>query len=273
MARPKMKFTLEEAALLVDELYTRTQDYKFCEEHLVQLLNDEYEKKRDALISLGALQKIVAASYSWRGDKAAPLPLGFTEQVRGWIETYITEVGWKRLLATRRQRAVARKRRMAGVTELEFIGPYYWGLLADELGLDKKELVNKIAVWLRHDDDGKAAFKKFTLQVHTEQNKAGVTLLAEVFELDARLVRTAVLESVGLKPERERELYRAAALAGKPKLVQLSKAFKKMPAEARLCKIASPAAELDGKSLLEIAATGNVTEALEGFVSSSDATL
>lgn len=269
MARPKMKFTPEEAESLVGELWTKIRDEEFCEQHLVPIpVSGGYEKKQEALRSMDALQKTAAASYSWK-DQATPLPLDFPEQVRGWIETYITEAGWKRLLATRRQSKAARKRRTTR-DEKVFMGPYYWELLAKELGIDKKELLAAIPAWLYHDDEGKAAFKTFTAQVHKEQIKAGTTLLAKVFELDARTVKTAVFESVAFKPERERELYRAAALAGKPKLVQLSKAFKKMPAAARLRKIASPAVELKGKSLLEIAATGSVKEALEGFVSSCD---
>lgn len=109
--------------------------------------------------------------------------------------------------------------------------------------------------------------------VKGEQHTAGLKLLVEVFELGQEAVRRALYGSGTHKsnPEqaRSRDCYRDAFFAGKPKLLQLSKAFKQMPAEARLHKIAR-VVELNGKTLLESAATGNVKELLEGFVSSCD---
>lgn len=274
MARPKMKFTPDEATSLTNEFWTKTRDSEFCARHLSQMtMRSAYERAEEAKRSIEVLQEIVRASYSYGVNRqTTPLPLDFPEQVRGWIETHISEDGWKRLLATRRQREAERKRRAGSVEET--MGPYYWGLLAEKLGIDKKELLNRIPAWLYHDEDGKAAFETFAHDVKGEQHIAGLKLLGQVFELGQDAVKRAVFGSAAHKgnPEqaRSRSGYRDAFFAGKPKLVQLSKAFKKMPAEARLRKIASPAAELNGKSLLEIAATGSVKKALEGFVSSCD---
>ena len=270
MARPKMKFTPDEARSLTYEFWTKTRDLKFCERNLSQLTrHNKFERAEEARRTIDALQTTVSASR--RDGQELLLPLDFPEQVRGWIETQISEAGWKRLLATRRQRDAACKRRAGSV--VDNMGPYYWGLLAEKLGVDKKELLNRIPAWLYHDDDGKAAFETFAHDVKGEQHTAGLKLLVEVFELGQEAVRRALYGSGTHKsnPEqaRSRDCYRDAFFAGKPKLLQLSKAFKQMPAEARLHKIAR-VVELNGKTLLESAATGNVKELLAGFVSSCD---
>jgi hypothetical protein len=269
MARPKKKLTTEEAKSLTYELWTRLRDCDFGERNLTGLTIDtRTEKTQEATRSIEALLNMVSASYDYdRDGRVTPLPVDFPLQVQEWIETYITADGWKRLSANLRQREATSKLRMKR-SQRARMGPYFWGMLTAQLDIDKEELLNKLSEWLYLTESGQHAFRIFTYLVHLDQRREGKALLAEVFELDAHVVNQAACEAIGCKRHEravERAVYMPAALAGKPKLLQLSRAFKKLPARDRLCTIAAPATGRKGQSLLQIAATGSVKEALEGY--------
>lgn len=142
-----------------------------------------------------------------------------------------------------------------------------WGDLAKELGLDKKELLSLLPAWFQREDKGKAAFKAFSATVHADQERKGLELLVEVFQLTVNEVRKTLFEAAGFIPAIEKEFLRFAHLAGKPKLVQLSTVLKAKPHVDQLKTLVTVEGEVEGKLklLIELAATGTMESSLKAL--------
>jgi hypothetical protein len=111
------------------------------------------------------------------------------------------------------------------------------------------------------DAKGKVAFQAFSNTVFIEQEAHGLKLLGEVFSLHVNDIKPIVHVAFDWDPAKERELYRAAYFAGKPRLTRLSKVLKAMPATEQLKMLVT--VKLQEKILLELAAAGKMAAVLE----------
>lgn len=269
MARPKMKFEPDTAIELIRELGSKINDYDFCDKVLVREGPDSrhsavYEAKK----ALEPLTELERKAHHWKKD-FVPFTEEGCDQLRLWLDTYVTPEGWKRILAAKRQRKSSQKKHHGSYDNRETTvamrgtPSYELGELAKELGLDKKEFLSRLPSWLMWDEKGKAAFQAFGTSVRIEQRVKGLKLLEEVFPLPAHEVKTAVFQAVGLDPVRERELHRFAYLAGKPRLTKLSKVLRAQSPRDQLNTLVT--VKHQDTLLLELAATGRMTAALEAL--------
>ena len=274
MARPRMKFEPETAVELIHELRSKIDDYDFCEKVLVREGPDsrhpaDYEAKK----ALAPLTELADKARHWKKD-FVPFPEEGCDQLRLWLDTYVTPKGWQRMLAAKRQRKSSKKKHHGSYDNRETAvairgtPSYELGELAKELGLDKKELLSRLPSWLMWDEKGKAAFQAFGTSVRTEQRVKGLKLLEEVFPLAAHEVKLVVFQAVGLDPVRERELHRFAYLAGKARLTKLSKVLRAQSPREQLNTLVT--VKHQDKLLLELAATGGMTTALEALGASRE---
>jgi hypothetical protein len=227
----------------------------------------------EARDKLEPLYDMATKSRSWR-DNPETFPEEACVRFREWLETFFTPEAWTRYQAARRQRKVSRKKhsdyeRRETTVALKSHPSYELGELAKELGIDKKELLNKLPSWFMWDDKGKAAFQAFGTSVRVEQRAKGLKLLEEVFPLAAHEVKLVVFQAVGLDPVRERELHRFAHLAGKPRLTKLSKVLRAQAPRDQLNTLVT--VKHQDKLLLELAATGGMATALKALGVSGEA--
>jgi len=93
-------------------------------------------------------------------------------------------------------------------------------------------------------------------------------LLEELFQLNVHEAKRIVFKAADLEPVRERELYRFAYLAGKPRLTRLAKVFKGQPLHEQLKSLL--AVKHQDKFLFELAANGDMATALQALGVSSE---
>ena len=107
MARPKMKFEPEAAYKLVGELYHKLNELSFCEGNLNRG-PDRIPLVDEAREAFKPLRDIFDKSAPW-SDDPVPFPAEGCVMLQQWLQTYMSERGWNRMLAAKRQRKASRK--------------------------------------------------------------------------------------------------------------------------------------------------------------------
>lgn len=270
MARPRMRFTDDQAIGLVIELGHRMEDRSFT----VRNLRPDNGLQRDhpavrARQALLPLQAQVNAAAAYNGVNTVPVPAEFAEQVRSWICTHLTDEGWRRLQATLRQRKAHRtarclpfEQRLTPV-DMPELAAVRFGRMAEDVGLERSQLLVELVTWLQRENKGRAALAAFTAQALDKSLPRAWALLAEVFKVSPRQVRGLLASALGGdSQDRTAEIGLLVLRAGKVRLTALCRALKQLPASERFPRMLAPLPELGGRCLLHQAAEGKLDGAL-----------
>lgn len=269
MARPKMRFSPDQAVGLVVDLAARLYDTTFTASHIVGAgLYHGADRVKAAAGALQPLQELVHAASKHRNTEPAPLPDDFPEQVKTWISTYLTEDGWRRYQASRRQTKSHKAARRLAFEErplpvdMPEAAAWRFGELAEELQLERPQLIHELVEWLHADPKGKAALEQFKAKARHKSLVRGWALLGGVFKVTPEEVRGLLASVAGPDQDRTAEWTLLALKAGKVRLTKLSRALKDLPVQERFAKLVAPLPEGPHRCLLRLAAKGKVDEAL-----------
>lgn len=157
MARPIKTFSTEEAVNLIRQFWLKSRglDWGDFEKNLRIDAALNGEEKREQLTETSAsAKKALEVLINALDKEAAPAAL------RAWIDTYLSETGWKRVQAAMRQHKSAIKNRDL-LTKIDKESSWDFGYLAKEAGLTKKDYLSKLARWMLNDKTGQNAAAAF----------------------------------------------------------------------------------------------------------------
>lgn len=157
MARPQKTFSTDEATGLIRQFWLKSRGLEWSDFEK-NLRSDPAligVAKREQLTTTGvAAKKALDLLINDRDQDAAPVAL------RAWIDTYLSDEGWKRIQAARRQKKSAIVNRDL-LTKMNKESSWDFGYLAKEAGLSKKDYLSALAGWMLHQDAGRAAAQAF----------------------------------------------------------------------------------------------------------------
>ena len=95
--------------------------------------------------------------------EAAPAAL------RTWIDTYLSETGWKRIQAAMRQHKSSIKNRDA-ITKMDKEASWDFSYLAEAAGMTKKDYLSQLARWMLNAEAGKQAAAAFAASLPAKRD-------------------------------------------------------------------------------------------------------
>lgn len=159
MARPAKTFKPEKARSIVISLSGKLLDYDFVHKNLVrhepELLH--LQGKPSAKAALEPLYEV--AKYR----SLVPFEDKHCAQLKDWVSTYMTEEGWVRFLAARRQQSRKHSSDVPRALSTTRMARYSLAKMAEEAGTTRVKFVDALVDWLEYDTEGEralAAFKK-----------------------------------------------------------------------------------------------------------------
>lgn len=261
MARPKMKFTPDEAVSLIRAFAAGLEDHDFCSKHLVKEAGSRYavgpyEPKK-------ALEPLVAMADAARSYKADPVPFpeeGCT-QLKDWIADWVSPEGWTRLLAARRQRALKERKKRSSDTresavDMPDMAAYYLLKMAERVGLDRKAYIGRLVQYLQQDENGKKALQLFERGLQDAMRKETRSVLLAVFGCTPGHLDYVLEQLPGDYTAKHDQAYQAAHELGKAKLQKLAAWAKRVDAENPLRAALFPRADTAGVSPLMALSSG-----------------
>jgi len=155
MARPIKIFSIEEATSITRNLWLKSNssDWYDFEKNLRTVDGETASSEQLTKISNKA-KKTLNVLQNSEDKEASPVAL------RNWIDTYLSEAGWKRVQAAMRQHKSAIKNRDA-LTKMQKEASWDFGYLAEAQGMTKKDYLSALAGWLVNSEAGKKAAKAF----------------------------------------------------------------------------------------------------------------
>lgn len=166
MARPQKTFSSEEAAYLIRHFWLKSRGLEWIdfEKNLrikPSLINDE---RREQLTetSVAAKQALDVLMNS-KDKEAAPAAL------RTWIDTYLSETGWKRIQAAQRQKKSTGRNRDL-LTKISKESSWDFSHLAEAAGLTKKDYLSQLARWMLNQNAGKKAAAAFAASLPAKRD-------------------------------------------------------------------------------------------------------
>lgn len=251
MARPKMKFTPQEAVSIINSIAVRLLDSSWCDNHLVKEPGSTYLAATfDARKAFEPLVEMAQSTREVLTRTPTPFPDEGCTRLREWLTTWLTPEGWTRFLAARRQRSLKRKKSSVSsgretAVDMPDMSAYYLLKMATRVGLDRKTYIEKLVSYLEYDEDGRKALEQFERSIRSAQKQEARDLLQQAFSCEAVQVGDALSQI----QDREAALTAARAL-GKAKLVRLAAWAKKQSDKSPLLLALMPHTDFDGKSPL-----------------------
>jgi hypothetical protein len=157
MARPIKIFSSEESMNLIRTFWlkSRSSDWYDFEKNL-QVTEVSGISNREQLTKISADAKTALDDLMNANDKdAAPAA------IRAWIDTYLSETGWKRIQAAKRQKKIALSNRDL-LTKMNKESSWDFSHLAEAAGLTKKDYLSQLAGWMINDKTGQKAAAAFS---------------------------------------------------------------------------------------------------------------
>lgn len=166
MARPIKTFSTEEAMNLIRQFWLKSRGLEWI----------DFEKNLridPALTGHSKSEQLTETSYSAKialdvliNDPAkdtAPAAL------RTWINTYLSETGWKRIQAAKRQKKSNHSNRDL-LTKISKESSWDFSHLAEAAGLTKKDYLSQLARWMLNAEAGKKAAAAFAASVSVKRD-------------------------------------------------------------------------------------------------------
>lgn len=253
MARPKMKFTPDEALSLINEFTLGLRDLHFCEKNL--LAEADKWPGSTMLDAQKAFEPLAAMAYAARNWRNNPEPL--TEEssalLKKWITTWVSPEGWTRLLAARRQRNL--KNRQTGSQKVTPVAApdraaHLLSEMAQAAGMNRSVFVDKLVIHLCRDTEGRTFIKQFNLKLLAEQREEGHQMLLEVFGETKEHYERILKQLPGERLEHHKQAVDAVQKLGKSKLTKFEVLVRKLVPSNSLCFALLPQEQLAGRSPL-----------------------
>jgi hypothetical protein len=166
MARERVQLDAETAKSIGKQLVERMEEYGAAERDLV---HRDFDKSWQARQELKAIAERIDKLLPWREEPKEGWEVAVAD-LRSWILANMTDEGWKRLQAARRQAAKVRRNKAGGYEKrlvqirTTTMGAYRLKDIADEYQVDRAELLDKLSEWLSYEVSGKAALKRFAAE-------------------------------------------------------------------------------------------------------------
>jgi macrodomain Ter protein organizer (MatP/YcbG family) len=158
MARPIKTFSTEEAMNLIRQFWLKSRSFEWIDFEKNLRIDPALtgDSKREQLTKISNAAKLAIEVLMNAKDKeAAPAA------IRAWIDTYLSETGWKRIQAAQRQKKSAGSNRNL-LTKMEKESSWDFSHLAKEAGLSKKDYLSQLAGWMLNDKTGQQAAASFS---------------------------------------------------------------------------------------------------------------
>lgn len=157
MARPIKTFSSDESMNLIRTLWLKSNSSDWYDfEKNLQVTEVPGISKREQLTKISADAKTALDVLMKANDNAAA-PVA----IRAWIDTYLSETGWKRVQAAMRQHKSAVKNRDL-LTKISKESSWDFSHLAEAAGLTKKDYLSQLANWMINDKIGQQAAAAFS---------------------------------------------------------------------------------------------------------------
>ena len=157
MARPIKTFSTEEAMNLIRQFWLKSRSFEWIDFEKNLRIDPALtgDSKREQLTKISNAAKLAIEVLMNAKDKeAAPAA------IRAWIDTYLSETGWKRIQAAQRQKKSAGSNRNL-LTKMEKESSWDFSHLAETAGLTKKDYLSQLARWMLNQNAGKKAAAAF----------------------------------------------------------------------------------------------------------------
>lgn len=168
MARPTKTFTPDEAAHLIRTLWlkSRSSDWYDFEKNLRVAPDLIGEAKREQLTktSAAAMQALDVLMNSRDRDVTQVV---VPAALRAWIDTYLSDEGWKRIQAARRQRKSSIAKRDL-LTKMSKESSWGFAYLAEAAGMTKKDYLSQLSHWMIHHDAGRRVAAAFAASLKSK---------------------------------------------------------------------------------------------------------
>ena len=166
MARPQKIFSPDEATNLIRTFWLKSRGLEWLDFEKNLRIDPALtgDSKREQLTTIGgaaktALDQLINA----RDQEAAPAAL------RAWIDTYLSETGWKRIQAAQRQKKSTHSNRDL-LTKMSKESSWDFAHLAEAAGLTKKDYLSQLARWMLNQNAGKKAAAAFAASLPAKRD-------------------------------------------------------------------------------------------------------
>jgi macrodomain Ter protein organizer (MatP/YcbG family) len=166
MARPIKTFTPEEAATLIRTFWLKSRGWEWIDFEKNLRIDPALtgDARREQLTEISnAAKQVIDVLMNAKDKDAVPAAL------RAWIDTYLSETGWKRIQAARRQKKSTHSNRDL-LTKISKESSWDFSHLAEAAGLTKKDYLSQLAHWMLNQNAGQKAAAAFAASLPVKRD-------------------------------------------------------------------------------------------------------